>query len=189
MVARRIPNKFSFHPVKDIQVLAPMNRGGLGARALNERLKAALNPSPGPTITRYGTSFSEGDKVIQQVNNYDKEVFNGDIGVIAHVDTEEGEVLIRYDEREVHYESHQLDEVGLAYAVTIHKSQGSEYPVVVLPIAMQHYTLLQRNLLYTGVTRGKQLVIVIGQPKAVAMAVKNKQAERRLTKLAKRLGG
>ena len=125
----------------------------------------------------------------ETVNNYDKEVFNGDIGRIREIDTEEGELLIEYDGRSVAYEFSELDEVQLAYATSIHKSQGSEYPAVVIPLAMQHYTLLERNLIYTGVTRGKKLVIIIGQPKALAMAVKNKKATRRLTRLSERLAG
>ena len=187
VVTERIPRRFNLDPIKDIQVLTPMNRGGLGSHSLNSELQAKLNGSAEPKVTRFGVTFSPGDKVIQTVNNYDKEVFNGDIGRILDIDTEENTLLIEYDGRDVDYEFSELDEVQLAYATSIHKSQGSEYPAVVIPLAMQHYTLLERNLIYTGVTRGKKLVIIIGQPKALAMAVKNRKSTRRLTRLRERL--
>ena len=187
VVIERIPRRFGLHPIRDIQILTPMNRGGLGARSLNVELQQRLNAGAETTVTKFGTTFSPGDKVIQTVNNYDKEVFNGDIGTIAAIDLEEGGLTVDYDGREVLYEFGELDEISLAYATSIHKSQGSEYPAVVIPLAMQHYTLLQRNLLYTAVTRGKTLVIIIGQPKALAMAVKNRTAVRRLTGLRERL--
>lgn len=189
VVTERIPKRFNLDPIKEIQVLTPMNRGGLGSHSLNSELQAKLNGQAEPRITRFGVTFSPGDKVIQTINNYDKEVFNGDIGRIREIDTEEGELLIEYDGRSVAYEFSELDEVQLAYATSIHKSQGSEYPAVVIPLAMQHYTLLERNLIYTGVTRGKKLVIIIGQPRALAMAVKNRKAARRLTRLSERLSG
>ena len=189
VVTERIPKRFGLHPVKDVQVLTPMNRGGLGSHSLNAALQQALNPNGEPKVTRFGTTYSPGDKVIQTVNNYDKEVFNGDIGQIEAIDTEEGVVRVAYDGREVAYEFGELDEVALAYATSIHKSQGSEYPAVVIPLAMQHYTLLERNLVYTAVTRGKKLVTIIGQPKALAMAVKNRKSNRRLTNLATRIAG
>nr|MDJ0893471.1 ATP-binding domain-containing protein [Gammaproteobacteria bacterium] len=135
---------------------------------------------------RFGWSYAPGDKVIQTTNNYDKEVFNGDIGRIARVDPEESLVYIDYDEREVTYEAGELDELSLAYATTVHKSQGSEYPAVLIPLAAQHYMLLQRNLLYTAVTRGKQLVVIVAEPKAMALAVRNVRANR-LTNLRNRL--
>jgi exodeoxyribonuclease V alpha subunit len=187
VVTERIPKRFGLHPVKDVQVLTPMNRGGLGARSLNAELQKVLNEKGEPKITRFGTTFSPGDKVIQTVNNYDKEVFNGDIGQIKEIDEEDGLLKIDYDGRIVEYEFGELDEVSLAYATSIHKSQGSEYPAVVIPLAMQHYTLLERNLIYTAVTRGKKLVTIIGQPKALAMAVKNRKSNKRLTKLAARI--
>jgi len=187
VVTERIPKRFGLHPVKDVQVLTPMNRGGLGARSLNAELQQKLNGTAEPKITRFGTTFAPGDKVIQTVNNYDKEVFNGDIGQISEVDEEEGLLQVDYDGRLVEYEFGELDEVSLAYATSIHKSQGSEYPAVVIPLAMQHYTLLERNLIYTAVTRGKKLVTIIGQPKALGMAVKNKKSSKRLTKLAARI--
>ena len=184
VVTERIPKRFGFHPVKDIQVLTPMNRGGLGARSLNVELQQVLNKNGSPSVVRFGTTFAPGDKVIQTVNNYDKEVFNGDIGQIMTVDLDEGVLQVDYDGKLVEYEFGELDEVSLAYATSIHKSQGSEYPAVVIPLAMQHYTLLERNLIYTAVTRGKKLVIIIGQPKALGMAVKNQKSKKRLTKLA-----
>jgi exodeoxyribonuclease V alpha subunit len=187
VVAERIPKRFGHHPVRDIQVLTPMNRGGLGTISLNVELQKMLNPTAEPKITKFGTTFSPDDKVIQSVNNYDKEVFNGDIGTIKAIDLEEARLLIDFDGREVDYEFGELDEVFLAYATSIHKSQGSEYPAVVIPLAMQHYTLLQRNLLYTTVTRGKNLVIVIGQKKALGIAVKNMTEKGRLTGLRGRL--
>jgi exodeoxyribonuclease V alpha subunit len=187
VVCERIPRAFNLDPVRDVQVLAPANRGSLGARALNQLLQQRLNPASGEGISRFGWTYAAGDKVIQTVNNYDKDVFNGDIGRIAAVDAEQGLVLIDFDGREVEYELHELDEVALAYAVTVHKSQGSEYPAVVIPLSTQHYKGLSRNLLYTAVTRGKKLVVLIGQPKALAIAVKNVQLQRRLTHLAYRL--
>lgn len=187
VVSERIPIRFELDAVQDIQVLTPMNKGGLGTKSLNIELKKYLNIHAQEGINKFGQIFSIGDKVIQTVNNYDKDVFNGDIGVIIDLDEEESEVVIGFDEREVTYDFSELDEIQLAYAITIHKSQGSEYPAVVIPIATQHFTLLERNLLYTAVTRGKQLVIVIGQPQAVAMAIKKSHSELRLTKLANRL--
>jgi exodeoxyribonuclease V alpha subunit len=164
-----------------------MNRGSLGARALNGILQEALNPEAAPRVTRFGWTYAPGDKVIQTVNNYDKDVFNGDIGHVVRVDTEEGLIAVNFDGREVVYELSELDEVALAYTATVHKSQGSEYPAVVIPLATQHYPMLERNLLYTGVTRGKQLVVIIGQSKALAIAVRTVKSMRRLTNLAARL--
>jgi exodeoxyribonuclease V alpha subunit len=164
-----------------------MNRGGLGTRSLNVELQKVLNKTGGNQVSKFGSSYGAGDKVLQTVNNYDKEVFNGDIGTITAVDTEESELLIEFDGREVKYDFNELDEVSLAYAASIHKSQGSEYPAVVIPLATQHYMMLERNLLYTGVTRGKKLVVIIGQPRALAMAVKNKRSAGRITALAYRL--
>jgi len=189
VVTQRIPKRFGLDPVRDVQILTPMNRGGLGARSLNAELQKILNEKSEPKVIRFGTTFSPGDKVLQTVNNYEKEVYNGDIGVIATVDMEEGLLQVDYDGRLVEYEFGELDEVQLAYATSIHKSQGSEYPAVVIPLAMQHYTLLERNLIYTAVTRGKRLVTIIGQPKALAMAVKNRKSNRRLTKLKERIAG
>jgi exodeoxyribonuclease V alpha subunit len=138
-------------------------------------------------VTRFGWTYAPGDKVLQTVNNYEKDVYNGDIGQVVQVDLEAGVVMVGFDGREVTYDVAELDEVALAYATTVHKSQGSEYPAVVIPLATQHYPMLARNLLYTGVTRGKQLVVLIGQPKACALAVRNVRAMRRLTNLTARL--
>ncbi|MEE8304680.1 MAG: ATP-dependent RecD-like DNA helicase [Candidatus Tectomicrobia bacterium] len=187
LVTEAIPQSFGFHPIRDLQVLTPMNRGSLGVRALNVALQQALNPDAKPRVTRFGWTYTPGDRVMQTVNNYDKEVFNGDIGHVTQVDPHEGVITLDFDGREVAYELGELDEVALAYAATVHKSQGSEYPAVVIPLATQHYPMLARNLLYTGVTRGTQLVVLIGQPKAVGIAVRNVRSMRRLTNLAARL--
>jgi len=186
VVTERIPQRFGLDPVRDVQVLTPMNRGGLGSRALNVELQARLNPDAEPRIERFGWAYAPGDKVIQLVNDYDKEVFNGDIGRITAIDSEDGLLAMDFDGRRVAYETGELDEVALAYATTVHKAQGSEYPAVVIPLAMQHYTLLQRNLLYTAVTRGKRLVVLIAQPRALAIAVRQTGAGR-LTRLRARL--
>jgi exodeoxyribonuclease V alpha subunit len=187
VVTQRIPAHFGLHPINDVQVLTPMNRGGLGARSLNIDLQAQLNPDGYPRISRFGWTYAPNDKVIQTLNNYDKEVFNGDIGRVVEIDEEEGVVRIEFDGRVVEYEPGELDEIALAYATSVHKSQGSEYPAVVIPLAMQHYMLLERNLLYTAVTRGKKLVVVIGERKALAMAVKRIGSMKRLTNLQHRL--
>jgi exodeoxyribonuclease V alpha subunit len=166
-----------------------MNRGSLGIRELNVRLQAELNPARAeePVVEKFGWQFRVRDKVIQTENDYDKEVFNGDIGQILKIDPMEREVTVKFDQREVVYDFGELDEVSLAYAITIHKSQGSEFPVVVIPVAMQQYLLLQRNLLYTGVTRGKRLVVLVGQRKALATAVRNNRTEHRFSGLLARL--
>ncbi len=189
VVQRRIPNKFKFDPIRDLQVLCPMNRGSLGVRELNIRLQDALNPRApdAPFVEKFGWQFREGDKVIQTENDYDKEVFNGDIGQITRIDPFEREVRVSFATREVIYDYGELDELALAYAITIHKAQGSEFPAVVIPVATQHYMLLQRNLIYTGVTRGKQLVVLVGQPQALGMAVRNNRTERRYSGLLARL--
>jgi exodeoxyribonuclease V alpha subunit len=191
LVHSRIPRKFFLDPIRDVQVLCPMNRGSLGVRELNQRLQRALNPArPGePAVEKYGWRFQIRDKVIQTENNYEKEVFNGDIGNIEAIDPIEQEVSIRFDKRLVNYAFAELDEVSLAYAVTIHKAQGSEFPAVVMPLATQHYLLLQRNLVYTGLTRGKKLVVLIGQRKALAIAVRNDRTQRRYSGLLECLRG
>ena len=183
IVRERIPKRFGFDPVRDIQVLCPMNRGGLGARSLNIELQAALNPPGEIRIERFGWTFCPGDKVMQVENDYDKDVYNGDLGIVSRLDAEEGELAVDFDGREVAYAFGELDELVLAYATTIHKSQGSEYPAVVIPITTQHYSMLQRNLVYTGVTRGKRLVVLVGQRKALAIAVKGAKTKRRWSKL------
>jgi exodeoxyribonuclease V alpha subunit len=183
LVKERIPKRFGHHPIRDIQVLCPMNRGGIGARSLNIALQAALNPAGELKVDRFGWTFAPNDKVMQIENDYDKEVYNGDIGYISEVDIEAAELTADFDGRIVTYGFGELDTLVPAYATTIHKSQGSEYPAVVIPVLMQHYMMLQRNLLYTGVTRGKKLVVLVGQKKAVAMAVKNASSRRRWSKL------
>lgn len=191
LVREEIPKRLGLDPVLDVQVLSPMHRGSLGIRELNAVLQAALNP-PRPDraeIERFGTKFREGDKVLQTRNNYDKEVFNGDIGRLVSVDLEAREVGIEFDGRRAVYDLGELDEVELAYAISIHKSQGSEFPAVVIPLAMQHFLLLQRNLLYTGITRGRRLVVVAGQRKALATAVRQNDTRRRHGGLAARLAG
>ena len=186
-VTERIPQYLNCDAIQDIQVLTPMNRGGLGSHSLNIALQQALNPYTKQKISRYGQTFAPQDKVIQILNNYDKDVFNGDIGCINQIDPELQTLTIRFDKRDVIYDWNELDEIRLAYAISIHKSQGSEFPVVVLPLAMQHYMLLARNLLYTGVTRGKQLVVLIGSKKAIGLAVHNHQTAQRWTHLNNRL--
>jgi exodeoxyribonuclease V alpha subunit len=187
LVTRYIPKRFQMDPLRDIQVLTPMNRGGIGTHALNSSLQQALNAASEPKISRFGTTFAPGDKVMQMVNNYDKDVFNGDTGFIESINLEDTSLLINFDGRVVQYEFNELDEVALAYASSIHKSQGSEYPVVVIPLATQHYVLLAKNLLYTAVTRGKKLVVLVGQPKALAIAIHNDKTQTRLTNLKERL--
>jgi len=183
IVQERIPKRFGFDPIRDVQVLCPMNRGGLGARSLNIELQKELNPPSEIRIERFGWTFCPGDKVMQVENDYDKEVYNGDLGVVSRIDMEEGELVADFDSREITYGFGELDELVLAYATTIHKSQGSEYPAVVIPLSTQHYPMLQRNLVYTGVTRGKRLVVLIGQRKALAIAVKGARTRRRWSKL------
>jgi exodeoxyribonuclease V alpha subunit len=187
VVTERIPKRFGLHPIRDIQVLTPMNRGSLGSRALNVALQEVLNPGATPCVTRFGWTYAPGDKVIQTVNNYGKDVYNGDIGHVAQIDAEEGVVTVDFEGRLVTYELGELDEVSLAYTATVHKSQGSEYPAVVIPLATQHYPMLERNLLYTGVTRGKDLVVLIGQEKALRIAIRTMRSRKRLTNLATRL--
>ena len=183
LVKTRIPQRFGLDPILDIQVLSPMSRGGVGARSLNIELQAALNPAGERKVERFGWTFAVGDKVMQIENDYDKEVYNGDIGYIEDLDPDAGELSVSVDGRSVTYGFGELDTLVLAYAATIHKSQGSEYPAVVIPVLTQHYTMLQRNLLYTGVTRGRRLVVLVGQRKAVAIAVRNVSGRRRWSKL------
>jgi exodeoxyribonuclease V alpha subunit len=186
LVSRRIPQRFGFDPILDIQVLSPMHRGIVGAENLNRQLQQTLNPQEayvGRGDQRYGLH----DKVMQIRNNYDKQVFNGDIGRIAHIDPAGKSVTVCFDDRQVPYAFEEMDEVVLAYAISIHKSQGSEYPAVVVPVTTGHYLLLQRNLIYTGITRARQLVVIIGTRKAMAMGVRNNTPQRRYTDLARRL--
>jgi exodeoxyribonuclease V alpha subunit len=188
MVARRIPARFGVDALEDIQVLTPMHRGLLGSLSLNAELQALLNPE-GESLVRGSRLYRVGDKVMQIRNNYELEVFNGDIGRVTSIDAADREVRVRFDEREVTYDTADLDELVLGYACSIHKSQGSEYPVVVLPVHTQHYVMLQRNLLYTGITRGRKLVVLVGSRKAVAIAVKNNRIDARFTRLTERLQG
>jgi exodeoxyribonuclease V alpha subunit len=183
LVKTRIPRRFGLDPIRDIQVLCPMNRGGVGARSLNIELQAALNPASDRKVERFGWTFAPGDKIMQIENDYDKEVYNGDIGYVEDVEPDDGELTASFDGRAVTYGFGELDTLVPAYAATIHKSQGSEYPAVVIPVMTQHYTMLQRNLLYTGVTRGKRLVVLVGQKKAVAIAVRSVSGRRRWSKL------
>jgi exodeoxyribonuclease V alpha subunit len=189
VVRDRIPKAFGLNPIRDVQVLCPMNRGGLGARSLNIELQKALNPPGDTRVERFGWTYGPGDKVMQVENNYDREVYNGDLGIVQQVDDEEAELVVAFDGRDVRYGFGELDELVLAYATTIHKSQGSEYPAVVIPLVTQHYMMLARNLLYTGVTRGKRLVVLVGQRKALAIAVRSQGSHRRWSKLRDHLTG
>ncbi len=183
VVRDRIPARFGLDPIRDVQVLCPMNRGLLGARSLNIELQKILNPPGERRVERFGWTFCPGDKVMQVANNYDRDVFNGDLGVITGLDGDEGELTVDFEGRAVAYGFGELDELVLAYASTVHKSQGSEYPAVVIPLTTQHYVMLARNLLYTGVTRGKRLVVLVGQKRTLAIAVRNHGGRRRWSKL------
>jgi exodeoxyribonuclease V alpha subunit len=163
-----------------------MHRGEAGAITLNQRLQEALNPT-GPSVTRGARTLRLGDKVMQLRNDYEREVYNGDVGIIKQLDAETREVMVRFDDRDVAYEEGELDELTLAYATSIHKSQGSEYPAVIVPILTQHYVMLSRNLIYTAVTRGKKLVVLVADPRAVGLALAEMRKEERLTYLAERL--
>lgn len=185
LVRDRLPKKYGYPP-KEIQVLTPMQRGTVGAGNLNIELQNALNPV-GPSLARGGYTFRQGDKVMQIRNNYDKNVFNGDIGYITAVDTNERTLTVTFDSRLVEYDITELDEIVLAYAVTIHKSQGSEFPVVVMPVTMKHFVMLQRNLIYTGITRAKKICVLVGTTKALAYAIKQNAVSKRNTKLKERL--
>ena len=187
LVSKRLPDYTHCNPLSDIQVLTPMNRGGLGTIALNTLLQKSLNGEAEPKVIRYGFTFSPGDKVIQTVNNYDKDIFNGDIGYVTQVNLDKQMIKVLFDQHLVEYDFSDLDELSLAYAVSIHKSQGSEFPIVIVLLATQHYLLLAKNLLYTAVTRGKRLVVLVGEKKAINIAIKNNQDKNRLTTLSTRL--
>jgi len=191
-VAERIPNRFGFDPLREIQVLCPMRRSAAGVEGLNAALQKRLNPRASqpaaPRIERLGTAFHAGDKVMQIVNNYDKDVFNGDTGVIVSIDSETSTAIVDVDGRALEYVDDELDDLVLAYATTIHKSQGSEYPAVVIALTTQHAIMLQRNLVYTAVTRGKKLVVIVGQQAALRQAVSTASTRRRWTKLGEWLG-
>ncbi|MBL9018575.1 MAG: ATP-binding domain-containing protein, partial [Myxococcales bacterium] len=188
LVSERIPSRFGFDPVTEVQVLVPMHRGELGTAALNAALQTRLNPPQpgGIDLTRGDRTFRMGDKVMQLRNDYDKGVFNGDIGVISLVD-HESNVHVDFDGKSAHYKRDELDQLVHAYAVSIHKSQGSEYPAVVIPLGTQHFMMLQRSLLYTAVTRGKRLVCIVGSRRAVGLAVRNAEARQRYTWFAERV--
>ncbi len=186
LVTRRIPESFGLDPFEDVQVLTPMNRGLLGVVRLNEVLRDLLNPT-GKEVARGATRFRVGDKVMQVKNNYELEVFNGDVGRILEIDGEAETVRCRFDQRVVEHAFSSLDELALAYACSIHKSQGSEYPAVVVPLHTQHYVMLERNLLYTALTRAERLVVLVGDPKALGLAVRNRRTRLRYTRLAGRL--
>ena len=187
LVRNHIPRRFGFDPVDDIQVLTPMHKGAAGVAVLNQRLQEALLRGGGDALQRGERRFRLDDKVMQVRNNYDKDVFNGDIGRVCCLDSAERELTVRFEDRNVLYSWEELDEITPAYAISVHKSQGSEYPAVVMPVLTQHYMLLQRNLIYTGITRGKKLVVLVGSPKAMNIAVNNNKTHKRFTWLAHRL--
>jgi len=187
LCCHRIPRAFGFHPLENIQVLSPMHRGLVGSTNLNLELQKALNSSASVEINRGGNIYRMGDKVMQIRNNYDKDTYNGDIGRIVKIDREIQEVTIDFDGKEVNYEFSELDEIALSYAISVHKSQGSEYSAIIIPILTQHYMMLQRNLLYTAITRGKKLVVLVGSKKAIAIAVRNNQPLKKYTRLKSRL--
>jgi exodeoxyribonuclease V alpha subunit len=182
----RLPQKYRFDPLKDIQVLAPMKRGPIGIASLNQLLQEKLNPNK-EALFRSGVRYQLGDKVMQIRNNYDKEVYNGDVGFICEVNLAEQTVIVAFDGIEIPYEFHELDELSLAYVVSIHKYQGSECPCIIIPIHTSHFMMLHRNLLYTGVTRGRKLVVLVGSKKALAIAVKNNQVAKRFSGLKQAL--
>lgn len=188
IVAKRIPQKFGI-PSADIQVFSPMHRGVVGVRALNEMLQARLNPMKynQPEYKSGSRLFRLGDRVMQLRNNYDKDVFNGDMGTVQAIDLEDQRMVIDMEGKSVTFDFSDLDEITLAYAISVHKSQGSEYPVVVLPMLTQHYMMLQRNLFYTAITRAKKMVVIVGTRKAMAIAVKNDKIVQRWSMLADRL--
>jgi len=191
LAQRRLPGKYGLDPIADVQVLTPMHRGPIGAGQLNAALQAALNPprNGAAELLRGGRIFRVGDRVLQLRNNYDKGVYNGDLGRIAAIDPSEQSVVVHVDDREVSYDFSDLDELALAYAVTVHKSQGSEYPCVIVPVHTTHYLMLQRNLLYTAITRAKRLLVLVGTKKALAIATKNDATRRRYSRLRERLAG
>jgi exodeoxyribonuclease V alpha subunit len=183
VIRERIPARFGLDPVRDVQVLCPMNRGVLGARSLNVELQRLLNPGRAERLERFGMTFSPGDKVMQVENDYDRDVYNGDLGFVASVDAETSQLVVTFDGRAVTYDAADLDCLVLAYATTIHKAQGSEYPAVVIPLSTQHYPMLRRDLVYTAVTRARRLAVLVVERRALAIAVSGRQAPRRWSKL------
>jgi exodeoxyribonuclease V alpha subunit len=186
LVTKRIPQRFGLHPARDVQVLTPMHRGATGTIALNERLQKALNPE-GPSVKVGQRLFRLGDKVMQLKNDYEREVYNGDVGFIVSISEESRSLRVQFDDRNVIYQETDLEELVLAYATSIHKSQGSEYAAVVIPFTMNHFVMLSRNLLYTAVTRGKRLVVIVGDPRAIGLALAEVRREVRASGLAQRL--
>ena len=195
LCAERVPKKFGFDPMRDVQVLTPMHKGLCGSENLNRELQSTLNPT-GPHVLRFGRTYRVGDRVMQTRNNYDKDVFNGDLGRVKRIDLVEQQVIVEIESlstsggssmREVPYEFTDMDEMLPAYAISVHKSQGNEYPCVIVPLLTQHFVLLQRNLLYTAITRGKKLVILVGSKKALAIAVRNNKTAARFSRLRERL--
>jgi exodeoxyribonuclease V alpha subunit len=195
LCAERVPKKFGFDPMRDVQVLTPMHKGLCGSENLNRELQATLNPT-GPHVLRFGRTYRVGDRVMQIRNNYDKDVFNGDLGRVKRIDLVEQQVIVEMENvgapsgsswREIPYEFTDMDEMLPAYAISVHKSQGNEYPCVIVPLLTQHFVLLQRNLLYTAITRGKKLVILVGSKKALAIAVRNNKTGARFSRLRDRL--
>ena len=186
LVTERIPKRFSFDSFDDIQVLTPMHRGILGSSSLNAVLQEALNPG-NALLVRGEKNYKTGDKVMQVRNNYEKDVFNGDIGRVKSIDSGDQKIVVSFDGRPVEYDFHELDDIILSYAVSVHKSQGSEYPAVVMPVHTQHYMLLQRNLIYTALTRGRRLVVMVGTKKALAIGINNNRTQKRYTHLKNRL--
>jgi exodeoxyribonuclease V alpha subunit len=187
MVTDRIPQRFGLNPLSDVQVLAPMHRGSCGAQSLNELLQQRLNPGPKPQFQIGERRFRSGDRVMQTVNNYDKGVFNGELGQIVHVDSKNKTFRVTFDVGPVDYDFHDATQIQLAYAVTVHKSQGSEFPCVVMPVLTQHYIMLQRNLVYTGMTRARRLLVMVGTRKALAIAIRNDRPQLRWSRLCARI--
>jgi exodeoxyribonuclease V alpha subunit len=189
LVTRTLPARRGFNPLEDIQVLTPIHGRDLGTEHLNQVLSESLNPKAGPGLTRFGCRFRPGDKVMQLKNNYNREVFNGDGGRVEKINFEAQEMTVNFEGRPVVYDFSELDELTLAYAITIHKAQGSEFPAVVMPLTSGHHIMLERNLLYTGLTRGRRLVVLIGSARALSAAVANNREQVRRSNLARKLQG
>ena len=186
LITKRIPSRFNMNPMTDIQILCPMQKGQLGALTINQIAQQCLNPKPA-IVTSFGQRFQDGDRVMQIRNNYDNDVFNGDIGYICGHCERRKVLSVAYDDKTVEYLHDEIDELTLAYAMTIHKSQGSEFPVVIMPVYSGHYVMLERNLIYTGMTRAKQLLILLGDEKAIRMGVHKQSAQKRSTLLEQKI--